>query len=226
MSVGAVDRRRPWVVAVTGASGSPYAATLLHELLRAGEDVDLVLSKAARLTILDETGRQIRDGRWQADVADWIGCDAAELDGVRYWRPGDFTAGPASGSYRTRGMLVVPATTAVVSGIALGASKDLIQRAGDVTLKERRPLIILVRETPLRAAALEQMASLSREGATIMPATPAFYAGATSVSQMVDFVVGRVLDQIDVEHALFARWEGGLVAPTDHAGPEESPDHD
>lgn len=215
------ERRNPWIVGVTGASGSPYAATLLRALLHAGEDVDLVLSKAARLTILDETGKQIRDGRWQQDVADWIGCDAAELDGIRYWRTGDFTAGPASGSYRARGMLVVPATTAVVSGIAVGASKDLIQRAGDVTLKERRPLIILVRETPLRAIALEQMASLSREGATIMPATPAFYAGATSIQQMVDFVVGRVLDQIDVEHALFTRWDGALADPAGRDDPEE-----
>jgi 4-hydroxy-3-polyprenylbenzoate decarboxylase len=193
------------VVGVTGASGTPYAARLLRALLDAGEPVDLVLSKASRLTILDETGHPVRDGRWQEDVRDWIGRD---VGGIRYWAPGDFAAGPSSGSYPTRGMVVAPATTAAVSGIAVGASKDLIQRAADVTLKERRPLVLLVRETPLRAVALEQMASLAREGATIMPATPAFYAGATSVGDLVDFVVGRVLDQLGVGHVLFRRWTG------------------
>lgn len=201
--------RTPWVVGVTGASGTPYAAGLLRALLDAGEDVDLVLSKAARLTILDETGHQVRDGRWRDDIGAWVGREVA---GISYWRPTDFAAGPSSGSYRTKGMVVAPATTAAVSGIAVGASKDLIQRAADVTLKERRPLILLVRETPLRAVALEQMAALSREGATIMPATPAFYAGVTSVEDLVDFMVGRVLDQMDVGHDLFRRWKGDPMA--------------
>jgi 4-hydroxy-3-polyprenylbenzoate decarboxylase len=109
-------------------------------------------------------------------------------------------------------MVVAPATTSVVSGIAVGASKDLIQRAGDVTLKERRPLILLVRETPLRATALDQLAALSREGATVMPATPAFYAGAKSLEDLVDFMVGRVLDQMGIEHDLFERWTGQPMA--------------
>lgn len=195
--------RRPWVLGVTGASGTPYAARLLRALLDGGHDVDLILSKAARLTVLDETGLQIRDGRWRDDVAAWIGRD---VEGVTYWRPNDFAAGPSSGSYRTRGMVVAPATSAAISGIAVGASKDLIQRAADVTLKERRQLVLLVRETPLRAVALEQLASLAREGATVMPATPAFYAKPTTVDDLVDFMVGRVLDQLGVEHQLFHRW--------------------
>jgi 4-hydroxy-3-polyprenylbenzoate decarboxylase len=202
-------RRVPWVVGVTGASGTPYAARLIRALLDAGEDVDLILSKAARLTILDEAGLEVRDGRWREDVAAWVGRDVAE---IHYWRPTDLAAGPSSGSYRTRGMVVAPATTSVVSGIAVGASKDLIQRAGDVTLKERRPLILLVRETPLRAAALDQLAALSREGATVMPATPAFYAGAKSLEDLIDFMVGRVLDQMNVEHDLFERWAGRPLA--------------
>ncbi|HWL98233.1 MAG TPA: UbiX family flavin prenyltransferase [Nocardioidaceae bacterium] len=207
-------RRCPWVVAVTGASGTPYAARLLRALLDAGEDVDLMISKAARLTILDETGVRVRDGRWRQDVADWVGRD---VDPVVYWSPTDFAAGPSSGSYRTRGMVVAPATTAAISGIAVGASKDLIQRAADVTLKERRPLVLLVRETPLRAVTLEQMATLAREGATIMPASPAFYAGAKSIDDLVDFVVGRLLDQLDVEHELFERWNGSPPGVTEEA---------
>lgn len=205
--IGSTRDRRPWVVGVTGASGTPYAARLLRALLDADEDVDLVLSKAARLTVRDETGHQIRDGAWREDVGAWIG---REVGAVKYWRPNDFAAGPSSGSYRTRGMIVAPATTAAVSGIAVGASKDLIQRAADVTLKERRPLVLLVRETPLRAVALEQLASLSREGATVMPATPAFYAGAKDLDALVDFMVGRVLDQLEIEHDLFRRWTGDL----------------
>lgn len=201
--------RRPWLVGVTGASGTPYAATLLRALLAAGQDVDLIVSKAARLTILDETGVRLRDAHWQADVSEWI---AAEATGIRYWSPTDMAAGPASGSYRTKGMVVVPATTSAVAGIAVGTAKDLLQRAADVTLKERRRLVMVVRETPLRTPILEHMASLSREGAVILPASPAFYAGAADVQQLVDHLVGRVLDVCEIEHDLYRRWTGELGA--------------
>lgn len=140
--------RRPWVVGVTGASGTPYAASVIRALLAAGEAVDLVVSRAARLTILDETGISFRDAQWRTDLAAWLGT-ADGLAEVRYWTAGDFAAGPSSGSYPAKGMLVVPATTGAVAGIALGLSKDLIQRAAAVTLKERRPLVVCVRETPL-----------------------------------------------------------------------------
>jgi 4-hydroxy-3-polyprenylbenzoate decarboxylase len=210
----AVDRgeqarlhQRPWVVGVTGASGTPYAATLLRAMLAAGESVELIVSKAARLTILDETGIALRDAHWQTDIAEWIG---ARVEGIRYWSPTNMAAGPASGSYPTKGMVVVPATTSAVAGIATGTSKDLLQRAADVTLKERRPLVMVVRETPLRTPILEHMASLSREGAVIMPASPAFYAGAQDVEQLVDQLVGRVLDVCEVPHNLYRRWTGEL----------------
>jgi 4-hydroxy-3-polyprenylbenzoate decarboxylase len=199
--------QRPWVVGVTGASGTPYAATLLRAMLAAGERVELVVSKAARLTILDETGISLRDAHWQNDVAEWIG---AGVDGIRYWSPGNMAAGPASGSYPTKGMVVIPATTSSVAGIATGTSKDLLQRAADVTLKERRPLVMVVRETPLRTPILEHLAALSREGAVIMPASPAFYAGARDVQQLVDQLVGRVLDICQVPHELYLRWSGEL----------------
>jgi 4-hydroxy-3-polyprenylbenzoate decarboxylase len=200
-------RPEPWVVGVTGASGTPYAATLVRAMLAAGESVDLVISKAARLTILDETGIAVRDAHWQADVAAWIGADVA---GITYWAPGNMAAGPASGSYPAKGMVVIPATTSAVAGIAVGTSKDLLQRAADVTLKERRTLVMVVRETPLRTPILEHLASLSREGAVIMPASPAFYAGSKDVQQLVDQLVGRVLDVCRVPHDLFPRWTGEL----------------
>jgi flavin prenyltransferase len=200
-------RRVPWVIGVTGASGTPYAATLIRAMLDAGEAVDLVISKAARLTILDETGIAVRDAHWRSDVAEWAGCD---VSAITYWAPADMAAGPASGSYLTKGMIVVPATTSAVAGIALGTSKDLLRRAADVTLKERRTLVMVVRETPLRTPILEHLASLSREGAVIMPASPAFYAGSKGVQQLVDQLVGRIMDICHVPNDLFPRWTGEL----------------
>ena len=157
--------------------------------------------------MLDELGFSVRDRYWKDDVAHWLRREGSD---IAYWSPSDFTAGPSSGSYRSRGMIVVPATSAVVAGIALGMSKDLVQRAGDVVLKERRPLVLVVREMPLRAVVLDHMAALAREGAVIMPASPAFYADSKSVQELVDFVAGRVLDQCGIEHTLYQRWHGVL----------------
>jgi 4-hydroxy-3-polyprenylbenzoate decarboxylase len=200
--------RRPWVVGVSGASGTPYAAAVVRALLAAGEAVDLVVSRAARLTILDETGISFRDAHWQADLTEWTGV--TDLSGVRYWPAGDFAAGPSSGSYPAKGMLVVPASTGSVAGIALGLSKDLLQRVASVTLKERRPLVVCVRETPLNGVTLKHLVELDAQGAVVLPASPGFYAGGSTAREMVDFVAGRVLDAAGVPHGLYRRWEGEL----------------
>lgn len=209
--------REPWVVGVSGASGTPYAAAVVRGLLAAGEAVDLVVSRAARLTILDETGIPFRDAHWREDLADWLAqpLDAGkpvvpELDAVRYWAAGDLAAGPSSGSYRAKGMLVVPCSAASVAGIALGLSKDLLQRAASVTLKERRPLVVCVREAPLSGQTLRHLVALDDAGAVVLPAAPGFYAGAQSVQRLVDFVAGRVLDAGGVSHGLYRRWAGEL----------------
>lgn len=199
--------RRPWVVGVAGASGTPYAAAVLRGLLDAGECVDLVVSRAARLTLLDETGLRFRDAHWETDLADWLGRSLEDA-GVRYWAAGDLAAGPSSGSYPAKGMVVVPATTASIAGIALGLSKDLLQRAADVTVKERRPLVVVPRETPWTTATLRHLLALSEVGVVVLPASPGFYAGADDVAALVDFVAGKVLDVIGVEHRLFRRWTG------------------
>jgi flavin prenyltransferase len=206
------ERRGPWVVGISGASGTPYAAAAIGGLLDAGEGVDLVVSRAARLTILDETGISFRDAHWREDLAALLGWKAADarLDAVRYWTAGDFAAGPSSGSYPARGMLVIPATAGAVAGISVGLSKDLLQRAASVTLKERRPLVLVVRETPLSSGTLEQLLELSRAGAVILPAAPGFYAGGQSVQRLVDFVAGKALDAIGVPHSLLRRWSGQL----------------
>jgi len=202
-----VTARLPWVVGVSGASGTPYARAVVLGLLDAGEAVDLVVSRAARLTILDETGISWRDAHWREDLGTWLGRDVRD---VLHWSAGDLAAGPSSGSYRTKGMVVVPASTAAVAGIAQGLSKDLLQRAADVTLKERRTLVVVPRETPLNRGHLVQMLALHDLGAVVLPASPAFYAGPTELAQLVDFVAGRVLDQIEVEHDLYRRWDGQL----------------
>lgn len=205
--------RVPWVVGVSGASGTPYARSVLGALLEAGEAVDLVISRAARLTILDETGIAWRDAHWAADLARWLDVgNVGDHGDVRHWPPGDLAAGPSSGSYATKGMVVVPASTAAVAGIALGLSKDLLQRAADVTLKERRPLVVVPRETPLSRGQLVQLLALHDAGATVLPASPAFYHGPTELGQLVDFVGGRVLDAIGVPHTLYRRWTGELGA--------------
>ncbi|MFI1111348.1 UbiX family flavin prenyltransferase [Streptomyces physcomitrii] len=211
-------QRRPWIVGVSGASGTPYAAAVLRALLAAGESVDLVVSRASRLTLLDETGIAFRDAHWQEDLAAWLarGADgkplgsAPDLADVRYWSAGDLAAGPSSGSYPVKGMLIVPASTDCVAGVALGLSKDLLQRAASVTLKEGRRLVVTVRETPLNGQTLRHLVTLDEAGAVVLPASPAFYAGASHLQDLVDFVAGRVLDAAGVPHGLYRRWEGEL----------------
>ncbi|MFD4995040.1 UbiX family flavin prenyltransferase [Streptomyces buecherae] len=226
-------QRRPWIVGVSGASGTPYAASVIRALLRAGEPVDLVISRAARLTLLDETGISFRDAHWRADLVRWLarGADGSadafadevrqlavesadeapdKSADVRYWTAGDLAAGPSSGSYPAQGMIIVPASTAGVAGVALGLSKDLLQRAASVTLKERRPLVVALRESPLTGQTLRHLVTLDEAGAVVLPASPAFYAGATHIQELVDFVAGRALDAAGVPHALYRRWEGEL----------------
>ena len=207
--------RAPWIVGVTGASGTPYAAAVLRGLLDAGLPVDLVVSRAARLTLLDETGISFRDAHWKDDLASWLGRDTVgrdTSDDFVYWPAGDLAAGPSSGSYPARGMVVVPASTAACAGIALGLSKDLLQRAAEVNLKERRPVVVVPRETPVSRSHLEHLIALHDAGAVVLPASPGFYgSGANATAaQLVDFVAGKVLDAIGVPHTLFPRWRGEL----------------
>lgn len=200
--------RTPWIVGVSGASGTPYAKAVLSALLDANESVDVVVSRAARLTLLDETGLSFRDAHWKDDLATWLERD--DLGDVAYWPAGDLGAGPASGSYPARGMVVVPASTAAVAGIAIGLSKDLLQRAADVTLKERRPLVVVPRETPYTRATLAHLLALHDAGAVVLPASPGFYSAPASVQQLVDFVAAKVLDALVVPHDLITRWTGEL----------------
>ncbi|GAB3867465.1 UbiX family flavin prenyltransferase [Dactylosporangium cerinum] len=194
---------------MSGASGTPYAAAVIRALFDAGEAVDLVVSRAARLTILDETGAPFRDAHWKDDLATWI---ERPIEDVAYWPAGDLAAGPSSGSYQVKGMLVVPASTAACAGIAIGLSKDLLQRAAEVNLKERRPVVVVPRETPVTRSHLEHLIALHDAGAVVLPASPGFYSAgaAATAAQLVDFIAGKVLDAAGVSHTLFTRWSGEL----------------
>ncbi len=207
------------MVGVSGASGTPYAASVIGALLDAGHAVDLVVSRAARLTLLDETGLTWHDGA--ASLERWLGREGP-LD-VRQWGPADLAAGPSSGSYPARGMVVVPASTASLAGIAQGLSKDLLQRAADVTLKERRPLVVVPRETPLGRSTLVHLLALHDAGATVLPASPGFYGAPRTVQQLVDMVAGKVLDVLGVEHDLARRWTGELGGARRDAGEQAGP---
>src|SRR5436309_9987404 len=194
------------VVALTGASGAPYGVRLLEVLLRAGRTVHLTFSPAAVQVLEQELDRRVRLDRFE--LGDLLG-EAAALAApgqVHYHDYRDYRAGIASGSFLTAGMVICPCSMGSVAAIAHGLSQNLIHRAADVHLKERRRLILVPRETPLSLIQLRNLAQCAEAGAVVLPAMPAFYTRPRSLQDVVDFVVGRVCDQLGVAHGLFPRW--------------------
>ncbi|RKQ88427.1 UbiX family flavin prenyltransferase [Brockia lithotrophica] len=216
------------VVGVTGASGAVYARRLVGVLRAAGVEVHLVVTDAARRVFREELG-------WDGEhLADWVrrtwvwppeggGGGPAAAEGSR---PGvrkgaapadvflydneDVGAPVASGSFRTRGMVVVPCSMGTLGRLATGSGEKLLERAADVALKEGRPLVLVPRETPLTAIHLENMLRLARAGAAILPAMPAFYHRPRTVDDLVNFVVGKILDRLDLSAPdVYARWGEG-----------------
>ena len=180
-------------VAITGASGAGYARTLLRAIPRRSYDVYLVSSAAGRLVYESETGLAL-----SADIP----------PDVRIYDESDFTAPIASGSFPCAGMVIVPCTMGTLGAIASGLSQNLIHRAADVCLKERRPLILVPRETPLNRVHLANMLKAAEAGAIILPAMPGFYHKPKDIQGVFDFVVARILDQLGVEHDLVGPWKG------------------
>lgn len=192
----------PLVVAVTGASGAPYSVRLLRELVRAGRPVSLIVSGHGWRLLAAECG--IADaGALRAAVAA-SGWDSL----VRIFDDSDRGAPPASGSAPGAGMVVCPCSMGTLSAIAAGSSRSLTERAADVALKERRPLLLVPRETPLSVIHLENMLRVTRAGAIVLPAAPGFYRRPASVDDLVAFVVARILDHVGVAHSLVAPWAG------------------
>ncbi|MFH1915322.1 MAG: UbiX family flavin prenyltransferase [Pseudomonadota bacterium] len=180
------------ILAVTGASGTPYAATLAAELGRRDDiELHLVISAAARRVMALES-----------DDAP----DALESLAHAVHHPGDIGAPPASGSWRHQGMIICPCSMATLAAVATGVGDSLIHRAADVTLKERGRLVLVTRETPLNAIHLTNMLAADRAGAVIMPASPGFYHRPETIKDLTAHLAGRVLDQLDIPHTLHARW--------------------
>ncbi|HSK19792.1 MAG TPA: flavin prenyltransferase UbiX [Longimicrobiales bacterium] len=190
----------PVTMAVTGASGAPYAVRLLGALNAAAVPVRLIVSHTGwrllqeELDIADETGLRQRTGDWS---------------NVLLYRDDDRGATPASGSAPSRGMVICPCSMGTLASIAQGTTRSLIERAADVVLKERRRLILVPRETPYSQIHLENMLRLTQAGAVVLPASPGFYHRPRSIEDLIDFVVGRVLAHLGVESDIGPRWESG-----------------
>jgi 4-hydroxy-3-polyprenylbenzoate decarboxylase len=197
----------PIVVAITGASGAPYAVRLLEQLLAADRPVWLIVTSH---------GLRLLRTELEIDSVDAL----RKRVGAEAWRrlvtvydDADRGAAPASGSARNAGMVICPCSMGTLSAVSVGASRSLVERSADVMLKERRTLVLVPRETPLSAIHLQNMLRLTRAGAVILPAAPGFYNKPTTIDELVDFVVARVLDQLGVEHQLLPRWGQAAEGP-------------
>lgn len=190
----------PVVLAFTGASGAPYGVRLLEVLARNRIPVWLIASSHGMRLLREECAIDSLDGLRQATGGDW--------SSVVTYPDEDRGALPASGSRRTAGMVICPCSMGTLAAIAGGTSRSLVERAADVTLKEHRKLILMPRETPLSLVHLRNMVAVTEAGAVVLPASPGFYHRPDQVSELVDFVVQRVLDQLQIELEIAARWGG------------------
>ena len=196
----ASNQRHPVVFAIPGASGAPYAVRLLQALVELQVPTWLIISSHGWRLLSTESGIASLEA-----LRSHVGAEA--FDGcVTVYDDNDRGAAPASGSARTSGMVVCPCSMGTVSAIAHGTSRSLVERAADVALKERRKLILVPRETPLSLIHLENLTAVTRAGATVIPAAPGFYHQPTSIAELVDFMVARVLDHLDLEHTVGKRW--------------------
>ena len=181
------------IVGITGASGAIYGVRLLEQLRELPVETHLIATRWARITIEHETDRSFADVRALADVT---------------YSEGDQSAAVSSGSFVTDGMIIAPCSMKTVSALATGFAHNLMCRAADVVLKERRPLVLAVRETPLHSIHLRNLATLSDMGVVIAPPVPAFYAKPTSLDELVDYTVVRLLDQVGLHGDVSGRWSG------------------
>ncbi|CAH0118747.1 MULTISPECIES: UbiX family flavin prenyltransferase [unclassified Paenibacillus] len=211
------SRNGRWIVGITGASGAVYGVKLTETLLASGCSVHLIVTEAGWRVLKEELGWDATQR--QAELERRFGSHSGSLE---YHPIRDIGASIASGSFRVSGMFIMPCSMGTLSSIAHGASDNLMARAADVMMKEGRPLVIVPRETPLHAIHLENMLKLSRMGVRIVPAMPAFYYRPESLDDIVSFLVGKVLDQVDMEHQLYTRWgnsdEHESERPDSHRG--------
>ncbi len=191
----------PIVLAMTGASGAPYAVELLRTLARSGRTVHLTISPSGAQVLREETGLEVALTRFDPTVFGDLAPGR-----VVYHHHADFSAGIASGSFLTGGMVVSPCSMSTLAAVAHGITTNLVTRAADVHLKERRKLILVPRETPLSLVHIENMAGVTRAGAVVLPAMPGWYHRPTTLDDLVRFVVARICDQLGVVNTLTDRW--------------------
>ena len=190
------------VVAITGASGAPYAIRFLQEATRHWSEIYVALSDQALQVISIETGRPVNARSLSSETL--IGYHSPA---IRFVDRKDYFTPPASGSFRHDGMVIVPCSMGTVGRIAHGISEDLVTRAADVCLKERRKLILVPRETPWNLIHLRNMTQLAEAGAIILPAAPGFYHRPESINDLVDFIVARILQQLGIDQTLLPEWQ-------------------
>ena len=201
------DRGRCVAVGVTGASGALYAVRTVAALLAGRHRVELVVSDFGRRLLHDELGEAASCDRLLEYLATRYGEDVRAGTLVVHSNR-NLGASIASGSYACAGMAVVPCSMKTLAGVAHGASRSLIERAADVMLKERRPLVIVPRETPMSLPQLRNLVASAEAGATVLPAMPAFYQGPRTLDDLADFMAGKILDALGVAHALYPPWTG------------------
>jgi 4-hydroxy-3-polyprenylbenzoate decarboxylase len=194
----------PLVVGITGASGVPYAVRLVQVLLSAGREIHLSISPSGQAVLSEELGRQIDLERFR--IEDLLG-GPAPADGIAHYHHYKNLMAPiASGSFLTAAMVICPCSGSTLAAVAHAMGENLIHRAAEVHLKERRKLVVVPRETPLSLPQLKNMQAIHEAGAVVLPAAPGFYHGAETVADLVDFVVARICDQLGVGNALIRRW--------------------
>jgi 4-hydroxy-3-polyprenylbenzoate decarboxylase len=200
----------PIIVGITGASGAIYALRLLETLLSAAREVHLTISPSGRDVLRHELNLDLDLHDFDAKHLQLSLAPASSprppASNLHYFNHQDFMAPMASGSFLTGGMVICPCSGTTLSSIATGAASNLIQRAAEVQLKERRKLVLVPREAPLSLAHIDNMRRVTEAGAIVLPASPGFYHGARSVDDLVNFVVARICDQLGVEHSLTKRW--------------------
>ncbi|HEY5468512.1 MAG TPA: flavin prenyltransferase UbiX [Coriobacteriia bacterium] len=195
-----------YIVVISGASGSVYGLKLVEQLLVAGHKVSLIATKAGREVMQFETGFAMPEAGAGAAEAVSRFLELPSTPNLRVVAQGDMFDAAASGSALIDGMIVCPASMGFCGSVAAGLASDLPERAADVMLKERRPLVLVPREAPFSVIHLRNLTALAEAGAIVLPASPAFYQRPASLDDLVDFVVGKVLDQLGVGHHLFKRW--------------------
>ncbi len=193
----------PIVLGITGASGAPYAVRLLEVLLRGGHEVHVTISPSGTAVVQQELG--FATSLEKFDLTQW-GLDTKLADKLHYHHWQNFMTPIASGSFLTSGMVICPCSGTTLSAIAAGSAGNLIQRAAEVHLKERRKLVLVPRETPVSLTHIENMKRCTEAGAVILPASPGWYHGVKTLDDLINFVVARILDQLGVDNGLIKRW--------------------